>query len=323
MTRKNLAKSPIGIVGLGLMGSSIVAALVASGHPVKAIAPIPADLDEAPVHIQNNLHHCKELSLLSAPGKVYDSSVTLTEDYSALEKCFLVIECVTEDEEIKASVYAEIERHVPGDAIMGTNTSSLPISRLQKHLKSPQRFLGIHWAEPAYATRFMEITCGEQTEMTYANRILQIAQQDWQKEPTLLHKDIRGFVANRLMYAAYREGLALREKGVASLEDLDKAFRYGVGSWMTIMGLFRRMDYLGLDKYAEMLENLLPELSNSQEVPEVMQEMVQNKAKGIHNLKGLYSYSKEEADKWEEAFSRFNREMYRLAASHPHKSNTK
>lgn len=317
----SLDKKLIGVVGLGLMGSSIATALVSSEYSVIGLAPIPSDLQQAPGHIQNQLCHCKELDLLQAPIDLYFKKVDITDDYQELERCHIVIECITEEESIKSNVYKKIEQNVPSNTIIGTNTSAIPISHLQKHLKHPGRFLGLHWAEPAYATRFLEITCGDQTEMVYANEVFQIA-PNWNKEPTLLRKDIRGFITNRLMYAVYREGLALHEKGVASLEDLDKAFRYGVGSWITIMGIFRRMDYIGINNYTHALKSLLPLLSNSQRVSKPMKEMVEIKARGIHNLKGLYSYTDEDARRWEEAFSQFNKDMHHLIDAYSCEINT-
>jgi 3-hydroxybutyryl-CoA dehydrogenase len=187
---------------------------------------------------------------------------------------------------------------------------------LQQLVSGPERFLGIHWAEPAYATRFMEITCGEKTCMEYAEWIFRIA-HSWDKEPTLLKKDIRGFITNRLMYAVYRELFQLIEQGRTSMEDADKAFRYDAGSWITLMGIFRRMDFTGLTDWAVILKSIFPTLSNQNTVPKVMQEMVDVHARGTQNLKGLYTYSVEEAREWDQAFALFNKDIFQLASLYP------
>src|SRR5690606_38005314 len=132
-----------------------------------------------------------------------------------------------------------------------------------------------------------------------------------------LQKDIRGFVTNRLMYAVYREIFHLIEKGETSLEDVDKAWRYDAGSWMTFMGIFRRMDYLGLEDYPEIFRNTLPKLNKLTGVPAVMREVADQKAKGIQDGKGLFTYSEEEAKCWEETFAAFNKDIFRLAAMYP------
>lgn len=306
----------IGVVGLGLMGTSIVTTFLLAGHPVKAIAPLPADIVHAPDHIRHQLSHCKNSELLSRPIDSYLSQLTITEDYSQLKNCSLVLECVIEKLDIKTNVYHKIAAEVADDTIVASNTSAIPISLLQKHIPQPERFLGIHWGEPAYLSRFLEITCGEQTAMHNAEWAFTLAPY-WGKEPTLLRKDIRGFVTNRLMYAIYREALTLVENGEATLEDTDKAFRYDAGSWITLMGLFRRMDFEGLEDYPTIFKNIFPKLSNREDVPPLMQKMIDNQARGIQNLKGLYNYTEEEAARWDEAFASFNKDIYNLAKEYP------
>ncbi|GAA4749767.1 3-hydroxyacyl-CoA dehydrogenase family protein [Flavisolibacter ginsenosidimutans] len=306
----------VGVVGLGLMGSSIVVSLLMAGHKVKAVAPISADMQQVRGRILGHLEECREARLLDEHPYPYEKNLAITEDYNTLVNCVLVFECVIEDLRIKAAVYNKIAVVVQSDAVIASNTSAIAITTLQSLVPNPERFLGIHWAEPAYATRFMEITCGDKTCMSYAEWVFELAHR-WGKEPTLLRKDIRGFITNRLMYAVYREIMHLVEAGRISMEDADKAFRYDAGSWMTFMGVFRRMDYCGLADWATILKNILPTLSNESRVPHVMQQMVDDNARGTQNLKGLYPYSSEEAKEWEEAFAVFNKEIFRLAALYP------
>ncbi|CAG5002448.1 3-hydroxybutyryl-CoA dehydrogenase [Dyadobacter sp. CECT 9275] len=306
----------IGVVGLGLMGSSIVAALLVAGHQVVALAPVSYDAQEAPSKIGRQLELCQQAGMIKNNPSFYLDRLTISEDYDLLGACSIVLECVIEKIEIKAEVYHKITSVVSSKTIIGSNTSAIPISVLQEKVAHPERFLGVHWAEPAFMTRFLEITCGKLTSADCADHIFTLAHH-WGKEPTLLKKDIRGFITNRLMYAVYREIFHLLENNVAKQEDFDKAFRYDAGSWMTLMGLFRRMDYMGLGDYAAIIDQLFPELSNSEKVPAKMQEMVQTAAKGIHNSKGLYPYVHGEADQWDEAFASFNNEIHQLAAEYP------
>ncbi|RRA98011.1 3-hydroxyacyl-CoA dehydrogenase family protein [Larkinella rosea] len=310
----------VGVVGLGLMGSSIVAALLLAGHPVKAIAPLPDELADAPERIQSQIRHGEEADLLTQSVAEYMAQLTVSADYSVLSDCQMVLECVTEKIAIKQIVYRKIADVVSSDAIIASNTSAIPISMLQQYVPNPERFLGIHWAEPAYMTRFMEITCGTETSLERANWAFELAHY-WKKEPTLLRKDIRGFVTNRLMYAIYREGLHLVENGDASLEDVDKAFRYDAGSWITMMGIFRRMDYTGLQDYPEIFRRLFPLLSNSEQVPKLMQQLVDQQLRGTQSAKGLYDYTEEEAKEWDKAFAVFNKDIYQLAARYPFRTD--
>lgn len=313
MVKEEISNIEIGVVGLGLMGSSIIVALLNSGHRVVAIAPIPEDIQQAEDRILSQLAYCRKTGICSFSET---DSLTISEDYKLLANCDLVLECVIEDIQIKASVYQKIAAVVSTDTIIASNTSAIEISLLQKQLPQPERFLGVHWAEPAFATRFMEITCGTQTDIEKAEWVFRLAHH-WGKEPTLLRKDIRGFITNRLMYAVYRELFHLLESKCASMESVDKAFRYDAGSWMTLMGIFRRIDFSGFREFAAIYERIGPTLSNKHDVPELMKRVLQEKARGIYSAKGLYEYSPEEAKAWEEAFALFNKDIYQLASQYP------
>ncbi|MDQ7947928.1 MAG: 3-hydroxyacyl-CoA dehydrogenase family protein [Pedobacter sp.] len=302
----------IGVVGLGLMGSSIVVALLLSGHRVIGIAPLAEDMEQAPEKFNSQLLHCEKSGLLTYPIAHYLSKLTISTDYSLLRDCELVLECIIEKEHIKEQVYQKITNVVGEDVVIASNTSAIPISTLQNYVRNPQRFMGIHWAEPAYATRFLEITCGEKTAAERAEWAFELA-HSWGKEPTLLKKDIRGFITNRLMYAVYREGLSMVENNEASIADIDKAFRYDEGSWMTLMGIFRRMDMMGLKNFFETFKANFPRLSNQDHIPTIMQRIIDIDAKGTQNSKGLYPYQNGEAKEWDRAFSLFNKDISVLA----------
>lgn len=306
----------IGIVGLGLMGSSIVASLLALGYQVKAIAPIHGEKEVGYKRILEQLLLCEKFDILAVPVDEYIRLLTVSAEYDELQECSLVVECIVENLAIKENVFKKIAAVVRQDAILASNTSAIPISILQKAVPNPQRFIGIHWAEPAFATRFLEIICGSQTSVDTTDAVVKLA-LDWGKEPTVLKKDIRGFITNRLMYAVYREILHLVEKEHASFIDADKCFRYGAGSWMTLMGVFRRMDYNGLQDYYKAYKNIFPLLSNSDDISPKMQTIVDTHSRGIQNGKGFYGYTRQEAAQWSQAFSEFNKDIFQLAANYP------
>ncbi|CAL1520754.1 3-hydroxyacyl-CoA dehydrogenase family protein [Chitinophaga sp. MM2321] len=311
----------IGIVGLGLMGSSIVASLLIAGHTVKAIAPLMGEEAIAAGRIRDQLLVCEQGGLLIKPVEAYLSSLTISNNYEELHDCSLVVECIIEDVQIKEKVFKKIAAAVGQDTILASNTSAIPISMLQGFIPVPERFIGIHWAEPAFATRFLEIICGEKTATRTADWVFELAHA-WGKEPTLLRKDIRGFITNRLMYSVYREALSLVGNGHTSIEDADKAFRYDAGSWITLMGIFKRMDFMGLEDYLVIFNTLFPALSNSDEVPVIIQRLMNEDARGTQNSKGFYSYTEEDSVKWDKAFASFNQDIYRLAAMFPSETIT-
>lgn len=312
----SIAQMPVGVVGLGLMGCSIATCLLAAGHPVVGIAPIAADMTTAEPRITHHLEELTERHILQESVLSVKKRLTITEDYTALRHCRLVLECTIENIDIKQSVYAKIEAVVSPQTAIGSNTSAIPISILQQNTQHSERFLGLHWAEPAYTTRFLEVICGDDTDVSVGEFFYQLAHY-WGKEPTLVRKDIRGFITNRLSYALYREAFDLVEKGYATIEDIDRACRNNQGFWMTLVGPFRWMDLTGVPAYLNVLKDLWPTLSNRTDVPPLIQDIVDRGGRGTANADGFYEYSPQEAQEWEATFARFSFEIRELALKYP------
>ncbi|MGH9425295.1 MAG: 3-hydroxyacyl-CoA dehydrogenase family protein, partial [Terriglobia bacterium] len=192
----------------------------------------------------------------------------------------------------------------------------IPVTILQEAALHPERILGIHWAEPAHVTRFMEIICGKQTRPENAERVLALARQ-WRKEPTLVRRDIRGFIANRIMYAMMREAFCLVESGYATPADVDRSLRNDLGYWITFAGPFRFMDLTGIPAYEAVMRDLLPELCCDTQVPALMTKVVESGARGVSNAKGFYSYTPAQAKRWEKRFLKFSYEIRTLAQKYP------
>ncbi len=312
----NTQQIPVSVVGLGLMGCSIVTCLLIAGHPVVAVAPIPADLEHAEARIREHLEKSVENGLVDHQPDFYFNNLKITEDYADLSTCRLVIECTIENVLIKEQVYKKIEAHLPEDALLTSNTSAIPISTLQQLTQQPARFLGLHWTEPAHTTRFLEIICGNETDLKNGEYLYELAHQ-WGKEPILVRKDIAGFITNRLMYAMYREAISLVEGGYATVEDVDRSCRNNAGYFMTIAGVFRWMDLTGVPAYHTVMQRLLPTLNNSTEVPELIDKIVREGGKGIANAHGFHEYTPEEAKLWEETFTEFTYDIRKLALKYP------
>jgi 3-hydroxybutyryl-CoA dehydrogenase len=310
----------VGVVGLGMMGCSIAACLLMAGHPVVAVAPVPGDLLTAGDRIRGHLDHSYQEGLVTVAPESLWSRLRIGEDYGALKDCVLVIECTLEDLGIKREVYRKIAAVVGEDTLITSNTSAIPISILQRESESesvrPGRFFGLHWAEPSHTTRFLEVICGEQSQVEKGEWLYRLA-HCWGKEPTLVRKDIRGFITNRLMYALYREACYLVESGYATIEDVDRACRNNAGYWMTLVGAFRWMDLTGVAAYHNVMKDLFPTLCNSTEVPRLIDEVVRSGGRGVSNGRGFYEYTPEEARLWVETFERFSYEVRELALRYP------
>ena len=237
-------------------------------------------------------------------------------DYADLRDCGIVIECVREDLKLKRQVLRKIEEAVPSETLIGSNTSALPISQLQRGAEHPERILGIHWGEPAHVLRFMEVICGRQTSLERAEHVVELARR-WNKEPTLVRRDVRGFITNRLMYAMMREAFHLVEAGYATPADVDRSVRNDLGYWITFAGPFRYMDLTGIPAYAAVMRDLLPDLDCGKNVPALMRRVVRAGAKGVSNCKGFYPYTAGQARLWQRLFLKFSYEIRKLALKYP------
>lgn len=307
---------PAGVIGLGLMGTSIIACLLSSGHPVLAVTRNLQKHQGAKEHVRGLLEEMRGEGLLNAdPGELV-RNFEITDNYADLARCRVVIESIVETITTKKEALRKVEEAVSPSTVIGSNTSAIPVTLLQEGTLHPERILGIHWAEPAHVTRFMEIICGERTSPEYAERAVALA-RGWGKEPTLVKRDIRGFITNRLMYALLREAFYLVEAGYATPADVDRSMRNDLGWWITFAGPFRFMDLTGIPAYGAVMKDLFPELDCSKEVPALMRKVVESGARGVQNAKGFYEYTPEQAERWEKLFLKYSYEIRALAMKYP------
>ncbi len=309
-------KIKIGVVGLGLMGSSIVTCILAAGHKVTAYTRHIEKSKDVKNRILKFLEQLQEEGILKTSPLSVIENLIITDKYDLFAGHEVVIESIIEDVDDKKQVFRELEKVLTPTAIIGTNTSAIPVSILQSGLSHPDRLLGIHWGEPAHVLRFLEVICGNETNIEYAEKIVALA-ETWGKEPSLVKKDIRGFITNRLMYAMMREGLHLVEKGYATIEDIDRACRNDMGYWITFAGIFRFMDLTGIPAYLTVMKDLFPELDNAAKPPAFIEDLVAAGAKGVSNAHGFYPYTKESAEKWEKLFVEFTYNIRKLSEKYP------
>jgi 3-hydroxyacyl-CoA dehydrogenase len=313
---KQLKDVRIGVVGLGLMGTSIATCLLAAGHAVTAIETDDAQRGRARRLILRHLKQMRVEGLIKSGPSTLVARLVVSGDYSLLKLSGLVVEAVTESVEIKRKVIRAIEEVVSSRSTIGTNTSGIPVTVLQQGALRPSRIVGIHWAEPAHTTRFMEIICGEKTDPKHA-RLAGVLARHWGKEPSILTRDVRGFITNRCMYALIREAFYLVESGYATVSDVDRSLRNDLGYWITFAGPFRFMDLTGIPAYKTVMEDLFPELSCAKEVPSLINRIVKSGGRGVSNCKGFYRYTPAQAKRWERLFLRFSYDIRALAQRYP------
>jgi 3-hydroxybutyryl-CoA dehydrogenase len=207
----------------------------------------------------------RESTLEIARGRLGDAEVRLTTSLDeALEGAGLVVETIVEDAEAKRPVLQRAEKLAAPDAIITTNTSSLPLGPLAHDLNEPARFAGLHFLNPPELVEVVEIV-GARGTAPETLETLMTWMAELGKTPVVVRRDVPGFVVNRLQYALLREAYALVDSGVCSFADVDRAVTYGLGARWAAIGPFETMDLAGLDVHAAVAENLWPELSNTTE----------------------------------------------------------
>lgn len=290
----------IGVVGLGLLGRGIAACFLAHGKQVVAVTRAADEITQAVPVIAAALAELVEHQALPASQAAdWSARWHATTDYAALAPCEFIIESVTEDLAVKQACYDAIEAVVDPKAIIASNTSVIPISLLQEARRHPGRFLGVHWAEPAHATRFLEFIRGGATTAETLQRAIALGLQPG-KDPTLCQKDIPGFIVNRIGYAMYRQALHLVELGVANIETIDRALRYTLGLWAASCGPFRWIDLTGAPAlYARAMQRVLPTLCNSPELPPMLQKYLDVAPSCRDCSNSFYQDSPEAVPQWE------------------------
>ncbi|QDU56878.1 3-hydroxyacyl-CoA dehydrogenase family protein [Aeoliella mucimassa] len=295
--------STVGVIGLGLLGRGICAALVGRGLHVVAVGLTDAEVDAARAEVLQGIH---EMQAEGVIGPVDDETILACFHGScsieSVAECDFVIESVTEDLAIKQEVMQQVEAVVSHDTPVVTNTSAIPIELLQSKCKNPERIMGMHWAEPAYATRFLELIRGEATGDDAFEKAVWLANK-CEKQVSVVQRDVPGFIVNRIGYAMYREAAYLVETGVADPETIDRACRNAIGLWAPFCGPFRWIDISGGPAlYAKAMTPVLPTLSSSKEPPAMLTEAARGDAESDSDRKGIYQCTPEEIEAWLERF---------------------
>jgi 3-hydroxybutyryl-CoA dehydrogenase len=262
--------SEVAVVGAGTMGAGIARVFAEAGSSVRLCARRESSLEKARARL----------------GVAAERVRTTTAVDEALAGAGLVIETIVEDAAPKREVLERAEALAAPDAILTTNTSSLPVASLAGALRRPERFAGLHWLNPPELVELVEVIAGERTSDATVETLV-----GWMellgKAPVVVRRDLPGFVVNRLQYALLREAYALVDAGVCSFADVDRAVVHGLGARWAAIGPFTTMDLAGLDVHAAVAANLWPELASGGEPSSTIAHALESGARGVESGRGL------------------------------------
>jgi len=233
----------IGIVGAGAMGAGIAQVLAGAGHPVRLLDQNTDALSRATAGIAANWQRLSERGKLSA-ADVAAATARLhpTTALADFADCELVLEAVVEDLAVKQALFRQVEGVVSADCWLASNTSSLSLTAIAAACWRPERFLGIHFFNPAPLMRLVEVVPAAQTRPGLADEARALV-ASWGKLPVLA-QDTPGFIVNRVARPYYGESLRILEEGLADIATIDWALTTRGGFRM---GPFALMDFIGHD----------------------------------------------------------------------------
>ena len=279
------------LIGLGTMGPGIAATLSRGGIQVRAHDTDPVAMERA--RSQLDLAYGVLDRLGNPLPETGQGQVVFCDDLaSTLAGAMLVIENVPEKIDIKADVYRSVDPLIGTDVIVASDTSGIPITKLQGFMSHPERFVGMHWSNPPHIIPMIEVIAGEKTAPATVDFIVRTI-RDLKLLPVVVKKDIPGFVENRVLYALLREVVALVEDGVIDPQDIDTCVSWGIGYKLGIVGPMALLDMAGLDIYELVSGFLNQELSTRKDVAPFVSERTRAGRLGIKSAGGIYNYTPE------------------------------
>ncbi len=281
----------IGIIGAGTMGAGIAQIASSNGHEVFLYDAYAEQLPKAKAGLEKILNRQVEKGRMSQE-KVDGilSRIHFVDDITKFGKCGFVIEAIVENIDIKKDAFQRLEGIVSKDCVLASNTSSLSIASISSALKKPERFLGVHFFNPAPLMQLVEIIPSVATDTELAQSTKEFI-SDWGKI-TVMAKDTPGFIVNRVARPFYSEALRILEEGVADVPTIDWAMKE-LGGFR--MGPFELMDLIGHDVNYEVTSSVFKEFYYDPRFkPSFTQKrLVEAGWLGRKSGKGFYNYGED------------------------------
>jgi 5-formyl-3-hydroxy-2-methylpyridine 4-carboxylic acid 5-dehydrogenase len=280
------------LIGLGTMGPGIAARLARGGLNVTAHDISHAAIERARGMLDVADGVLDRLDIKAPPSGA--GTVRLVQTIAeAVDGAELIIENVPENIDIKAETYHVIDPLIDASVIVATDTSGIPITKLQAHISHPERMVGMHWSNPPHIIPMIEVIGGEKTAPETVATIRDLIRSIGLL-PVIVKKDVPGFVENRVLYALLREAVDLVERGVIEPEDLDTCVSWGIGYKIAVIGPMALLDMAGLDIYKSVSSFLNADLSKRDDIAPVVLEKTRASKFGIKSGEGMFSYTPEQ-----------------------------
>jgi 3-hydroxybutyryl-CoA dehydrogenase len=285
------------VVGAGIMGHGFAQLLAMNSIEVFLVDQSVGFLDRARGWIVDNLDYMIELGHLKSSAK--DAALAGINFTTALAgnlpKADYVLEAVSENFDLKRSIWKIMGQHAGPGAILASNTSSYDINELAEGVPNPERIIGTHWFHPPQITPCVEVIPSEGATQTNIDVVMEFL-TGLGKVPTIC-KSAPGFVANRIQMAMAAEAIALVEEGLAAPAEVDRVVKSSFGFRLGAYGPFEIMDQAGADTYLSVFEYLEEKLGKAYlKPPELLKNKVKAGKLGLKSSGGFYEYGPGAAD---------------------------
>ncbi len=300
---------PVGLVGAGYIGHLFAQQFALAGCEVRAWSP-----GESTRTLHDRLR--QSLSALAEIGAVEPSDIdgviarvsTHDDLEPALASCSAVMEAIVEDADAKAACYRDVEAVVGSDVLLWSATSNFPMTRLAAGMRHPERAVVVHPVQTQLII-FVEVVAGERTSEQTVQGTLRFCEQVGLRAVPV-HKEIPGFLWNRVWFALLREMLHLVDIGAVDAVELDSMVRTTLSAFIPVFGPLQMTDLIGHDTLRDISNALYPELANDRTASSTIEAHVRDGRLGVKSGAGFY-------DDNQQRLAELTRELYQVARRLP------
>ena len=287
--RKNLQ---IAVIGAGLMGHGIALTLARAGQYVAITDPVPDARAGVAARIAASLRLLGEDE--AAIARILKRIEVVGSVAGAVANADFVFEAAPEKMDLKQALFAEIEAAAPPGAILCSNTSVMPITRIMERLADKGRALGTHWWNPPHVIPLVEVVRTADTSDAAVEATMDLL-ADAGKTPVRVQKDVPGFIGNRLQHALWREAISLVECGVCDAEAVDTVIKASFGRRLAVLGPLENADLVGTDLTLDIHAQVLADLEHRPGPSPLLEAMVAEGRLGMKSGEGFRRWTAEEA----------------------------
>jgi len=278
----------ISVLGCGTMGNGIAQTFAQYGYNVVLYDINKDNLERAKLTINKNLDRMVKKEVISQEKKNNTlNNIISTTDFNLIKKSDLVVEAISENIELKKSIFSKLDQECENDTIIASNTSSISITELAKSTSRKDKVIGMHFMNPVPIMKLVEIINSKYTSKSTTEKIIALS-KNLNKIPLTVN-DFPGFISNRILMPMINEAIEALEDGVSEVKNIDGIMKLGMGH---PMGPLQLADLIGLDVCKSILEVMYKGLGKEKYIPNsLLIDLVENDCLGVKSGKGFYDYS--------------------------------